>query len=103
LAGYQRLSDWQASTTDPDAALMKAVGQPAAFGDHDHNVVDGGKARIVLHALVTPADVMENEPMLDQLRRVQFRWQIRPTRVVADTTYGTVANIRALEDQGIRA
>ena len=101
--GYERKSDWRVSTTDPDAALMKAAGQRAALGYHDHYVVDGGKARIILHALVTPADVMENEPMLDQLRRVQFRWRLRPARVVADTTYGTVENIRALEDQGIRA
>ncbi len=101
--GYERKSDWRVSTTDPDAALMKTSGQRAAFGYHDHYVVDGGTARIILHALVTPADVMENEPMLDQLRRVMFRWRLRPERVIADTTYGTVANIRALEDQGIRA
>jgi transposase len=102
-AGYERKSDWRVSTTDPDAALMKAAGQRAALGYHDHYVVDGGQARVILHALVTPADVMENEPMLDQLRRVMFRWHFRPARVVADTTYGTVENIRVLEDQGIRA
>jgi len=83
--------------------VTKAAGQRAALGYHDHYVVDGGKARIILHALVTPADVMENAPMLDQLRRVSFRWRLRPARVVADTTYGTVENIRALEDAGIRA
>jgi len=82
---------------------MKTAGQRAALGYHDHYVVDGGRARIILHALITPADVMENAPMLDQLRRVQFRWRLRPARVVADTTYGTVENIRALEDQDIRA
>jgi hypothetical protein len=66
--------------------------------------VDGGKARIILHALVTPGDVMENTPMLDQLRRVMFRWRIRPQRVIADTTYGTIENIRALEgEEDIRA
>ncbi len=102
-AGYERKSDWRVSTTDPDAALMTTRGQRAALGYHDHYVVDGGRARIILHALITPADVMENEPMLDQLRRVQFRWRLRPLRAVADTTYGTVTNIRALEDQGIRA
>jgi hypothetical protein len=46
---------------------------------------------------------MENEPMLDQLRRVQFRWHLRPKRVVADTTYGTAENIGTLEEAGIRA
>ena len=101
--GYERASDWRVSTTDADAALMKAAGQRPALGYHDHYVVDGGKARIVLHALVTPADVMENAPMLDQLRRVQFRWRLRPRCVVADTTYGTAENIAALEEAGIRA
>jgi hypothetical protein len=100
---YQRKTDLRVSATDPDAAPMRTSGQRAALGYHDHYCVDGGKARIILHALVTPADVMENEPLLDQLRRVQFRWRLHPKRVVADTTYGTTANIRALEDAGIRA
>jgi transposase len=102
-SGYQRTSDLRVSRTDPDATPMKHTGQRAALGYHDHYVVDGGKARIVLHALVTPADVMENEPMLDLLRRVSFRWHLRPERVVADTTYGTIENIKTLEEAGIRA
>jgi len=101
--GYERTGDWRVSATDPDAAPMKASGQRAVLGYHDHYMVDGGKARIILHALVTPVDVMENAPMLDQLRRVIFRWQLRPARVVADTTYRTVENILALEGQGLRA
>ncbi len=101
---YERKSDQRVSTTDPDAALMKPRGERACLGYHDHCVVDGGKARIILHALVTPADVMENTPMLDQLRRVIFRWRLRPKRVIADTTYGTIENIRALEgEEDIRA
>jgi hypothetical protein len=69
--------------------------RPRVARFHDHYIIDGGKARIILHALVTPADVMENTPMLDQLRRVIFRWQVRPKRVIADTTDGTTDNIRA--------
>jgi transposase len=100
--GYQRLSDLRASPTDPDAALMND-GRRSALGYHDHYVVDGGKQRIILNALVTPADVMENQPMQDLLWRVRFRWHLHPKRAVGDTTYGTVDNIRALEDAGIRA
>jgi transposase len=96
---YKRKSDQRTSMTDPDAALMRPRGERACLGYHDHCVVDGGKARIILHALVTPADIMENQPMLDQLRRVIFRWRVRPKRVIADTTYGTIENIRALESQ----
>jgi transposase len=98
-----RQSDFRRSPTDPDAALMRPKGERACLGYQSHYVVDGGKARIILHALITPGDVMENQPMRDQLRRVIFRWRVRPKRVIADTTYGTIDNIRAVEESGIRA
>src|SRR5262249_27420095 len=66
-------------------------------------VVDGGKARIVLAALVTPAEVMENQPALDLVWRTRFRWDLRPRHVAGDTKYGTVENVAALERAGIRA
>lgn len=101
--GYERKSDRQVSTTDPDATAMKSRGERAALGYHDHYVIDGGRARIILNTLVTPADVMENAPMLPLLRRAIFRWRVRPKRVIGDTTYGTAENIRELEESGIRA
>jgi transposase len=101
--GYRRHSDFEASTTDPDAALMAHKKGGLHFGYHDHYAVDGGKARIILEVLVTPADVMENQLFLDMLWRVCFRWQIRPDQVTGDTTYGTVENIVDVEDQKIRA
>jgi hypothetical protein len=62
---YQRLSALRVSRTDPDAALMRLKGGgPTVLGYHDHDVVDGGKRRIILAALVTPADVLDNTPML---------------------------------------
>ena len=61
--GYRRRSDFEASTTDPDAALMALKKGGLHFGYHDHYAVDGGKARIILEVLVTPADVMENLPV----------------------------------------
>ncbi len=99
---HRRMSDFRASTTDPDAAPMND-GRQSALGYQDHYVVDGGKARIILAALVTPADVMENTPLPDLLGRVRFRWKLHPTRVIADTTYGTVENVRLLGEQGIQA
>ena len=73
------------------------------LGYQDHYVVDGGKARIILAALVAPAEVQENQPALDLLWRTRFRWKLRPRQVTGDTKYGTVENIVAIEDQRIRA
>src|SRR5215207_10003398 len=102
VGSYRRTTDFRVSPTDPDATPMR-TGSGTALGYHDHYVVDGGKARLVLAALVTPADVMENVPMQDLLWRVCFRRKLRPSQVTGDTTYGTVENIVALEDRGIRA
>jgi hypothetical protein len=46
---------------------------------------------------------MDNQPMLDLLWHVRFRWKLRPRQVTGDTKYGTIENIRAIEDQSIRA
>ena len=102
VGGYRRTTDFRVSPTDPDAAPMRN-GSRTSLGYHDHYVVDGGKRRIILAALVTPADVMENQPMLDLLWRVCFRRKLRPRQVTGDTTYGTLENIVALESAGIRA
>jgi len=100
---YQRQSDYAVSTTDPDATPMRRKGGGAHLGYHTHTLVDGGKARIILATLVTPSEVMENQPMLDLLWQVRFRWRLHPRQVTGDTTYGTVDNSKAIEDAGIRA
>jgi len=100
---YQRIADFRASATDPDASLMRSRTGGTRLGYHTHYVVDGGKARIILTALVTPSEVMENQPMLDLLWHTRFRWRVWPHHVTADTAYGTLANIVAIEDAHIRA
>jgi transposase len=100
--GYRRTSDFRLSPTDPDASPMWDWGA-IRLGYHDHYVVDGGKRRVILAALVTPADVMESQAMRDLLWRVCFRRKIWPHQVTGDAKYGTTENIVAVEDAGIRA
>ncbi|HTD20785.1 MAG TPA: transposase, partial [Ktedonobacteraceae bacterium] len=100
--GYQRLADLLVSTTDPDATLMESK-QGSDMGYRTHYVVDGGKARIILAALVTPFEVTDNLPMLDLIWRTRFRWKLWPRQVTGDRRYGTEDNLVAIEDQDIRA
>lgn len=101
---YQRTTDVRVSPTDLDAAPMKSSNNASStLGYHDHYVVDGGKARIILAALVTPASIMDNTPMLDLARWVRFRWHLHPRIAVGDTKYGTIPNIVGLEQDGIKA
>jgi len=99
---YQRIADLQVSTTDPDATIMHSKGG-VDLGYHTHYVVDGGRARIIVAELVTPSEVMDNQPMLDLLWRMRFRWKLWPRHVTGDKKYGTEENLVAIEDQGIRA
>src|ERR1700758_4584676 len=73
------------------------------MGYRTHYVVDGGKARIILAALVTPFEVTDNQPMLDLLWRTRFRWKLWPRHVTGDKKYGTEENIVAIEQQHIHA
>src|SRR5215213_2591751 len=101
---YRRKADFLASKTDPDSSPMKCRDSKGShLGYYTHYVVDGGKARIILSALVTPFEVTENQPMLDLLWRTSFRWKLHPKQVTGDTAYGTTENIAAVEMADIRA
>jgi Transposase DDE domain len=96
------MADLRVSTTDQDATLMLTK-NGADMGYHTHYVVDGGKSRIILHVLVTPSEVMDNQPMLDLLWRVRFRWKLWPRQATGDRKYGTEENLVAIESQHIHA
>jgi transposase len=102
--GYKRMADLRVSTTDPDASPMHQKKKGASkLGYQTHYAVDGGKARVILDVLVTPAEVTENLPMPEMLFRSTFRWRLRPRSVTGDATYGTRENIAAIEKAGILA
>ena len=101
---YHPLADYRVNQTDPDATPLRSSGEDKPHcGYHMHYVVDGGKARVILAVLVTPATITDNMPMLDLARWVRFRWKVHPRIAVGDTKYGTIANIAELEQEGIRA
>jgi hypothetical protein len=101
---YQRITDEQVSPIDPDAAPMQpSGGGSAVLGYRNHYIVDGGKARIILSALVTSASIMDNTLILDLVDWVRSRWMIEQRLAVGDAKYGTVPNIVGLEERGIKA
>ena len=98
-----KISDHTVNRTDSDACLAGHVKGTARMGYKVHYVVDGGKARVILTALVTKADVKDNQPMLDLLWHTNFRWKLRPHHITGDSVYGTTPNLKAIENAGIRA
>jgi transposase len=83
--GYTRMADLRVSTTDPDASPMHQKNKSSGkLGYLTHYVVDGGRARVILDVLVTPAEVTENLPMQELLFRSRFRWALHPRSVTGD-------------------
>jgi transposase len=103
FGSYQRTADFRISTTDPDATPMRLKGGGTHLGYRTHSVVDGGKHRIILAVLVVPGEVNDNQPMLDLLWHVLFRQRIRSKQATGDMMYGTIENIKGIEDAHIRA
>lgn len=91
------------TTIDPDACLTGHVGSTARMGYKVNYAVDGGKARVILTALVTKADLKDNQPMLDLIWHTTFRWKLRPHHVTGYSVYGTIPNVKAVEQAGIKA
>ena len=77
---YLRTADIRISTTDPDATPLRLKAGGTNLGYQTHYVVDGGKRRIILGVLVTPGEVMENQPMLDLAWHVAFAGNCIPGR-----------------------
>ncbi len=78
-------------------------GGSAVLGYRDHYIDDGGKARIILLALVAPISIMDNTPLLDLIDWTCSRWHIEPKIGAGDAKYGTIPNIVGLEERGIKA
>ena len=51
--------DFLASSTDPDSPMKRRDSKGSHLGYYTHYVVDGGKSRIILNALVTPLSSRE--------------------------------------------
>ncbi len=98
-SSYQRLATRRTSLPDADATPIRGKKE---IGYHMHYMVDGGRNRIILGALVTPADILDHTPMLDLIRWGRFRWQIDIQRAVGDSRYGTTENIVGLFASGIQ-
>ena len=96
---YRKKSNYWVSPVDPFASPVGSQG----LGYHLQYAVDGGKSRIILKCLATPASIQDNTPLLDMAWRIRFRWQLPLKRIVADRRFGTVENVVGVERNGVQA
>ena len=87
------------SRTDPDATLAQKKGTPQQLKYKVHQTVDAD-SRVILDIEVTTGARHDNQPYLQQLRRVEDRYQVKITEAIADRGYGSAKIIKALKGRG---
>ena len=87
------------SCTDPDATLAQKRGTPQQLKYKVHQSAEA-ESRVILDTLVTTGARHDNQPYLEQLQRIEGRYQITIREATADRGYGSAAIIRELEAQG---
>ncbi len=89
------------SLTDPQAAWV-AKRNTRAFFVYDANYLIDNKLGVIVDAEGTRANrIEENRVAIAMVERVAERFDLRPTRLAADTAYGSGKTLRRLTDRGI--
>jgi transposase len=87
------------SCTDPDATLAEKKGSPRQLKYKVHQSADAD-SRVILDTHVTTGGRHDNQPYLEQLRRIEEHCRIAILEVIADRGYGSAHIIRTLQEQG---
>ena len=88
------------SRTDPDATLAQKLGTPRALKYKVHQTIDAD-SRVILDSKVTTGARHDNQPYLDQIKRVRARCQLEIEEAIADRGYGSAEIIRSHQQDGV--
>jgi hypothetical protein len=101
--GQKRSNDTHASTTDPDAKLVrKSDGQPARLSHALHAVIENRHGLVLAVEVNAPLDNSEPKAALSLIDRVKKRFGLKPKTVGADKGYDQGPLLRGLERRKIR-
>lgn len=89
------------SRTDPDATLAEKRGTPRQLKYKVHQSIDAD-SRVILDTEVTTGGRHDNQPYLEQLQRVEDRYQITVREAIADRGYGSAEIIKSLQEKGTK-
>jgi Transposase DDE domain len=89
------------SRTDPEASLAQKRGTALQLKYKVHQTIDA-ESRVILDAEVTTGGRHDNQPYLEQLRRVEDRCHCTIQEATADRGYGSAEILKALKAKGAK-
>ena len=91
------------SKTDPDAVIMRKRGQGVARPRYkSHRAIDD-RYGVITAVITTPADINENEKMVELIEQHEAHSGAKVGVVVGDAQYGTNDNFAECQRRGIRS
>lgn len=100
--GQKRSNDTHASTTDPDAKLIrKSDGKPARLSHALHAIVENRHGLVLAVEVNSPLGNSEPTTALSLIDRIKKRFKIRPKTIGADKGYGQGQFLADLEQRKI--
>lgn len=88
------------SKTDPDSGFMHRDRKPTGFYYLAHMTVDGAN-NIILNAHLTPGNVHDSKPYIDNLNHIFDTFEIIPTYAGADAGYFNIEILEELSSQNL--
>ena len=102
LGPYSDVNRRYASTTDPDASIVRHGKGKPKLQYKTHRAVDP-EHEIITAVEVTPGAVNEGHKMTSLIESHEVNTGTKITTVVADSQYGTKENLLTCHDEGIKA
>jgi transposase len=100
--GQKRSNDTHASTTDPDAKLIrKGDGKPARLSHALHAIVENRHGLVLAVEVNSPLGNSEPTTALSLIDRIKKRFRIKPKTVGADKGYEQAPFLQGLEKRNI--
>jgi transposase len=100
--GQKRSNDTHASTTDPDAKLIrKSDGKPARLCHALHAIVENRHGLVLAVEVNSPLGNSEPNTALSLLDRIKKRFRLRPKTIGGDKGYGQGPFLEELEQRKI--
>src|SRR5262245_24303745 len=90
------------SKTDPDAVLMRKGAEAARPRYKQHRAVDD-QCGVITAVETTPADINENEKLIELVRQQEANTGEKVRTIVADAQYGTSDNFAICQQSAIRS
>jgi transposase len=100
--GQKRSNDTHASTTDPEAKLIrKSDGKPARLSHALHAIVENRHGLVLAVEVNSPLGNSEPTTALSLIDRIKKRFRIKPKTVGADKGYEQAPFLKAMEERNI--